>query len=354
MKKLDNKGLSLVELVIAVGIFALVMVAMMRVLTISSRTYTKGNEEVSVQNEATALMNHLENDISQAKYGAYTEDNASGDTIYLYIFYDDSFATIWYDKDNREIYLAEVTAAMDSSLKGAFADYHENSASMITDMAAKAKTTFNTLIGTNITNKAQYLLAEDVESFGVVTNNDYGYVSIYLTIKKNMSTTKFTASKNINIRNISKGLSTSGSTGGSFVAGDVEDENVPTGGGTTEGEGTTTGGGTTGGEGTPTGGGTTGGTVTGGTTVKDDEKYVTYNVTVKCDKVSASDKHFDLYLGNWTYQNHIKLEPGDNVEFSFTIKVLKSDYDNLSDKNLKINGPWNVTNMTMTSSVSEE
>ncbi len=177
MKKLNNKGLSLVELIIAVGIFALVMVVVFRMMVVSTKSYTEGNDEINAQNEAQMLMNHLDNIISDASEvtkagGIYTIKRGTSSTAKVVIV----------NYLNGKLYYYE---------KGQVAG------------------------GSSPTDT--YLMSDDVSAFYMNLSNieSHRYVSVDLTVTK--AGRSYTATKNIFLRNIGNSKSSDeegGSEGG--------------------------------------------------------------------------------------------------------------------------------------------
>lgn len=81
MKKLNNKGISLVELVIGIAISAIVISILAMMMATSSNNYRTTSAEVSLQSEAQTILNQLETLVMEAYNVKY--DSASGQlTIY--------------------------------------------------------------------------------------------------------------------------------------------------------------------------------------------------------------------------------------------------------------------------------
>ena len=81
-KRADNRGLTLVELVVSIAIMAIVGSAILSFFLFSTRQYHKGNSETTVQSEAQMVVGRLENMIMNASDGVGT--NATGDVLYLF------------------------------------------------------------------------------------------------------------------------------------------------------------------------------------------------------------------------------------------------------------------------------
>lgn len=82
----ENRGITLVEVVITVAMLSIVLLIATSFMTIGSRTFTKGNADTQVQKEAELAVNQLENMIIDVNSGVQlTEDAVSGDkTLTLY------------------------------------------------------------------------------------------------------------------------------------------------------------------------------------------------------------------------------------------------------------------------------
>ncbi len=225
MKRLNNKGITLVELVISIGIFALIMVAVFNILTVATRSYNKNTTEVSVQNEAQSLMGHLENIISGASVDIAKYDQ------FLLICYEQYYSVLYYSPTAKELYFYVADGSTDSAITASdeykAKDKTEKWPQACVEFMASfaAGNVYNPSVGATTTKKAMYLLAENVSEFTITdVNLEYNYLGVSFTItdgeKSGTGATSFTASKNIKIRNnlaARTGVSPSGggSSGGS-------------------------------------------------------------------------------------------------------------------------------------------
>ena len=66
IKSIDNKGITLVELIIAIAIATIVITSIAFFMSNSSKNYKKVNEEVSLQMEAQTILNQLNDLILEA------------------------------------------------------------------------------------------------------------------------------------------------------------------------------------------------------------------------------------------------------------------------------------------------
>lgn len=60
MKKLDNQGFSLVELMLAMAMMAIVAVGALTIFNSATKSYQYSNNELNLQTEAQMLINHIE------------------------------------------------------------------------------------------------------------------------------------------------------------------------------------------------------------------------------------------------------------------------------------------------------
>jgi prepilin-type N-terminal cleavage/methylation domain-containing protein len=65
--KPDNKGFTLVELIITVAIMTLIGVALVGIMTSNTVAFRKTKSDLDVQNVAEDTFNKISNDIMQAK-----------------------------------------------------------------------------------------------------------------------------------------------------------------------------------------------------------------------------------------------------------------------------------------------
>lgn len=81
-KNTDNRGMSLIELLVSMTILVVVGSAIFGFFLFSTKQYHKGSSESAVQNEAQMVMGRLKNMIVNSSDGLGT--NATGDVLYLF------------------------------------------------------------------------------------------------------------------------------------------------------------------------------------------------------------------------------------------------------------------------------
>ncbi len=106
-RKLNNKGLSLVELVCAIAIFSIALTAIGSAMVVSAQSYSKGTYELDVQQEAQTTTNLIGNLIVDAVTATYDEsvpdrpvlvvNNAKNEYV---ITYDKAAQTLEYQEEN--------------------------------------------------------------------------------------------------------------------------------------------------------------------------------------------------------------------------------------------------------------
>ena len=186
----DNRGMTLVEMLVSFAILSLIMVALFQFMNQMMKQYQTANNEVTVQNEAQTLVQQLENFTIDADLGVAV-DTASSE-YELYVMSSDGFCVITYDStagDNGELYYSDYSAYINDDYKAAT---YENVLSL-------AKT-----VKYNNPSVSKDLLAENVETFKVKdTSNTLtstsNYVAIEITISK--LSRSYTVNKNIYLRN---------------------------------------------------------------------------------------------------------------------------------------------------------
>jgi prepilin-type N-terminal cleavage/methylation domain-containing protein len=134
MRSLKNKnsGLTLVELIVTIAILAVASTAIMGFLTVATRQYGKGNNEVSLQYEAQLANNQLMNLILDTQKGITYQyntatnsvtihsdadipnpDDVVSKTVYLYAYDEassgtrDTYFIIVWEKATKKLYITE-------------------------------------------------------------------------------------------------------------------------------------------------------------------------------------------------------------------------------------------------------
>lgn len=108
--KQNNKGMSLVEVIISVAIVSIILTVVFSFMVTGSRIFTSSTTEVQMQQDAQLVLNNIENRILDAQLGAYYEqDNATNPTFAKltilnegtreYIFWVGTENKIYYDSD---------------------------------------------------------------------------------------------------------------------------------------------------------------------------------------------------------------------------------------------------------------
>ena len=69
-RKLNNKGLTLMELICAIAILAIVTASIGSVMVVSARSYQRDSDEVSLQQEAQVTANQIADLVIDSTAGA--------------------------------------------------------------------------------------------------------------------------------------------------------------------------------------------------------------------------------------------------------------------------------------------
>lgn len=82
MLRKNNKGLSLVELIVAVAILAIVSIGIMGFVSFSSRNYSQANKNVKLQYEQQMVVNNIRDIVLETSRGIAYDDTAHALTIF--------------------------------------------------------------------------------------------------------------------------------------------------------------------------------------------------------------------------------------------------------------------------------
>lgn len=184
----DNRGLTLVEMLVSFAILSIMMVAVFQFMSMMTKQYQNSNNEITVQNEVQTLMQQLENYIIDADMGVELDEGTYYD---LYVMSSDGFCVISYDgsEDVRELYYYDYTTY-----------WKDNSITVTKETAYSVASAYHS--GYTATKN---LLAEYVATFKLVDplsetlNAENNYVALEIRIEK--TNRSYTATKNIYLRN---------------------------------------------------------------------------------------------------------------------------------------------------------
>ncbi len=136
-KKMNNSGLSLIELVVSIAIFSIASVAIFEFVMVAIRHYQKGTSEVEVQYEAQLAMNQLQDLLIDANRGVTYMVNGSTAILsdaeiadgtvtdkQVFIYNADRYYVIEWIAAEREILYSEYIRNADGSWV-ADADAHD-------------------------------------------------------------------------------------------------------------------------------------------------------------------------------------------------------------------------------------
>lgn len=115
----ENKGMSLIEIIIALAIMSIVLLAALQLVMSGTRIYTKTSESVDVQTEAQLLESQLNNLIVDAEYSVFACESASPGTpvtddvsgftadAYIKVFNTNIAYYIAWDRADSKVYYLE-------------------------------------------------------------------------------------------------------------------------------------------------------------------------------------------------------------------------------------------------------
>lgn len=104
-KKLNNQGFSLVELLVAIALMAIVGLAISGFLTTINQNYKRNQTEVDIQYESQTVMNQIKDLMIDATMGITVDDTIPGDDIAIYIYNDTSYYRLMWKKGEHSIFL---------------------------------------------------------------------------------------------------------------------------------------------------------------------------------------------------------------------------------------------------------
>ena len=171
-RKLNNKGLSLVELVCAVAIFGIATTAIGGAMVVSAQNYSRGTYELDVQQEAQTTTNLIGNLLVDAATATF--DDSNPDFPLLTINGDGVTYNITFDKNAGKLTYEETGSADDGVL-------------------AENVTGFSVDLSDFTTNKS----AEVALTIG---KNNKAYTATYSTTSRNASVDNVGATKAANIQ----------------------------------------------------------------------------------------------------------------------------------------------------------
>lgn len=108
--KIHNRGMTLIELIIALAISILVLSMIAVFMKVASRGFNKTNDDVKLQMEAQVAINQLSNLAMEAKDIKSLQGVSDPDCGFCIVGYNDSntYAVI-YTSDNQKLYLVNTT-----------------------------------------------------------------------------------------------------------------------------------------------------------------------------------------------------------------------------------------------------
>lgn len=213
--KENNKGFSLLELVVSMCILAIVGFILLGIIQSGTNSYTRTSKSINVQNEAQLAMDQIQEILIDATNGISTTDSVPAGDIFgalddetiekkdlekLYAFNVEQDASgddvnicmeIAWDKGSKEIYYSETVYRQEPLTKKWEPDVAETDARDIKNN----------------------LLAEHVEAFSADLTDIHANHTVTIALEFKVSGQEFKTQKQIKLRNTSWGLTLDSSPG---------------------------------------------------------------------------------------------------------------------------------------------
>jgi prepilin-type N-terminal cleavage/methylation domain-containing protein len=120
--KINNQGMSLLELIISIAISAIVILMIVSFLSGAFRTFRRANDEVNLQMEAQTTINQITKLVMEAKEVSAKSIVSTEEERYLIDKPTGSDYGIIFRKDTKKLYLEELDAASETYLTVAIDD----------------------------------------------------------------------------------------------------------------------------------------------------------------------------------------------------------------------------------------
>ncbi len=230
MRKTNNQGFSLVELILAIAILAIIMVALASFMGTTTRTYTRTKNDIEVQEKGQEIYDSIADKMMQAtcirigtsdgnEYYSYPsekkydfsgiDDVSKAQKIsYMSIAYERKAGTgeymavadtYYYDSANKQLYMKRYLGDIRSAAVTGSTDI------VVTDSASMSEATGEKILKTAVENSStiignsDLLVGSNIEEItGYVIPNDN---SVYLTVDMKKRSAENVASGIITIRN---------------------------------------------------------------------------------------------------------------------------------------------------------
>ena len=216
-KKLDDKGFTLVELIVALAVMSLVMIAVVGLMIMNTATNKRLKADSAVQSEAGELYDHMADTVMQANEIKLTADGTTYENLPAteprsFINMKTAGTPIVYNEYNFEKMVVKYTVTYNSSYAGSgvpagttddecTVTYELNNGKMYVYRTFKYMTKLNdspSLVGGKCEDE-EYLYAADIETAKVKVYEDSNAMEILINYNKNDRT--FSSDNYIKVRN---------------------------------------------------------------------------------------------------------------------------------------------------------
>lgn len=181
LKKKFRDGFSMVEMLIAVAVSAVVLSSLIALLSYTLRSTNQTQARISLQNEAKDVVNHMASYVMEGNHATW--EDASG--------------RLAIEKDMEQDEVDSSTGAVVTKLKKKEMYYY---------YLLNGALYFKNVSGgdTSLTEDKKHLLCENVESFEAKPD-DADKQTIHITVKLKNSVSEFECKQDVHIRNKCKG-----------------------------------------------------------------------------------------------------------------------------------------------------
>lgn len=165
----NNKGTSLVEMIVAIAIASIVIYMIMFFIKVASNSFRRTSDEVNLQMEAQTSVNQLANLAMEAALAPECRVTAS-EIRYIFKYSDDEYYAVVHNSTDNNLYLLEAADIESAS--------------------------------TQVTSINEHLMAEYVKELNIVASSNGKKVTINLTFALGDDT--FSVKKNVRLRNVNR------------------------------------------------------------------------------------------------------------------------------------------------------
>lgn len=200
MEKMNKEGYSLVELLIAISVSAIVMLAVIGLLGYGSQSMNQTQAKVALQEEAKDSLNHIAAYVQESTDGAWDDTtHANGDLLALMKkkIKNDGNAKVTETVSTEDIYYYWYLPASKTV-------YFATRKTLLEEQgvpAADLDTDMTTVV--DLKNEKKHMLVEHVNNFKakVIEDTDTKNKTVHITMKLKDDVSQYECERDINMRN---------------------------------------------------------------------------------------------------------------------------------------------------------